>query len=183
MGHVVVIEGAVIVGSELSATLSVMPQPTVRPDWPEILDAYQHGSWQQRFYLDINSGEISCISEQTLALLEACYDDDGELDPSMLTTSALQKAFAVANDDRRFLKIPEQNSAENLHIHDSFANSCESALQRLLYSALNSNDLLRFQLILGMEPNEEARWEQFQRAAYKIILIDWLHTLGFNAAG
>ena len=147
-------------------------------DLEKLCHAYEHGTWSNRFYLDVESGAVLEVTEAVRAKLQAIYDELGEesAEISAEIPPHLQQAHAVELDDVRFRKIPTCSPKTIATLRDLFCETVDPLLQRLLWRALDANDGAWFERILGMESAELTRWHQFKQKEFQTILTDWLKT-------
>lgn len=149
--------------------------------WDDLCQAYWQGSWQNRYYLDQQSGEVVSITEQLRSELQSIYDKVGEDSADVLIDSAeLALAHAVEIDDERYLKIIEwRNFWEEA---DQFAASVSPPFQRLLWQTLDLQNRAAFEQMLQLEPLVAARWQQFKRECAIAQLKNWLDELRLKSA-
>ena len=146
-----------------------MTQLTI--DLNALCEAYEHGSWSRRFYLDSISGAIVEVTETQRIALQAIYDEEGE--ESANIPPALQHAHTVELDDDRFWKIPTCTKKALMQLCNQFSETVERPLQRLLWRALDAHDVGWFERMLGMESAELHRWQQHKQAAHQQTLTNW----------
>lgn len=149
--------------------------------WDDLCQAYWQGSWQNRYYLDLESGGVVCVTEQLRAKLQSIYDEVGEDSADALIDSAeLALAHAVEIDDERYLKIIEWHHFSEEA--DQFAMSVSPPFQALLWQALDFQNRAAFERIVQLEPLVAARWQQFKRDCAIAQLKNWLDEIGVESA-
>lgn len=123
-----------------------------------IYTAMEDDCWERRYYFDVATETVICVTEAVRGALQAIYDVQGE-EIEQLPTPELQRAHEIEIDDERFWRMPAVDAPEKLIQCDLFAESVDSALKNLLYSALDRQDFAWFERILAMESAEYSRWQ------------------------
>ena len=122
--------------------------------------ALEDDCWQRRYYFDVETGSVVCVTEGVRSELQAIYDEQGE-DVDGLPSAELRRAHQVEMDDERFLRVPAVKESEKLARLDDFAAQTDPALRGLLFTALDRRDTVWAEQILGMEPDSLGRWQTF----------------------
>lgn len=133
-----------------------------------LIDAFEKGSWVNRYYLDTETGDVVCVTEKVRGQLQLIYDEVGEFGAEPYLDSApLQLAHLVEMDDVRFRKVPECSRRDWLETAESFAETVPLPLQKLLWTALDRADPVQFERLLTLETGVLGRWQQFKQDRYR----------------
>ena len=157
-----------------------MSRTTITIEFDRLYHAFCNGSWEQRYYLDCQSGDVEWVTEKMRRKLQDVYDAVGEDSAEKHFKGSdgeiyeLEKAHKIEMDDERFLKIPERKIP--IDVYDDFANSCEPAIKKLLWRALDSQGLAHFERILMMDERSGlyAGWHEHLKKHAESELKKWL---------
>lgn len=130
-------------------------------DRAALLLAAREGSWAERYYLDVDTGQVVCVLEADRARLQPYYDAHGEVaaaDHLPQGDARLRAAHAVELDDARYVKLPVLPARQELEWMDAFAGGVDPALRSLLWRALDRDDRSAFERTLRMEPAVARAW-------------------------
>lgn len=119
---------------------------TLRINLDELCEAMENSSYENEYYLDLETGEILFLSE---------YMDDEE-------TGDLKDKIEEESD--RYKRIPKAESHEGYEdIVDFIATVKDERLAELLEVAINGKGAFRrFKDVLLNYPKERERWFQFK---------------------
>lgn len=139
-------------------------------NWTELQQAFLHGSWRERHYLDLETGDVCVLDFAQREQIELISDASAVPD-------ALRLAYAVEMDDERYVPVPICQPRQLAAWRDLFSAECEPPFRRLLWSALDRSDAAHFERTLALEPAEQARWQRELAREVRSVLTLWLRTL------
>jgi hypothetical protein len=162
-------------------------------DLAELEMAFDSGQNMIAYYLDLETGEIYVVAEETSALLEslteAYYDAATQ---SMDWEAAFEEENvrdwqqqAVQEADRseadcgtRFITIPTDSSREGYQNMEAFiAEVSDPHLQSQLERAIDGRGAFRrFKNVLDDYPTEREQWYQFKRERLRQRMLEWLES-------
>ncbi|MBI5876242.1 MAG: hypothetical protein HZB53_01220 [Chloroflexi bacterium] len=167
-------------------------------DLARLCDAFEQSSGALSFYLDVESGAIERIGEETRRILYGLQEmygaDDGTLDIE-LALSRRDLGARVKDDLRaahrieagfgaRYRKVPESDSMDGYADMKTFAESSDAALRERLWRAMQGTGArARFEAILRDAPAEAARWQAYRAGRMQARVNAWLAEEGIEAAG
>ncbi|MFH1074640.1 MAG: UPF0158 family protein [Candidatus Firestonebacteria bacterium] len=125
----------------------------------ELISAFQDCSMEQRYFLDIEKGEIAFILEETM------------------DTEKIEKTWdEIDSNPGRFIAIPERFPNEGYKEMVDFADTViDKQLQEKLYITLNGKGAFRrFKDVLYNYPEEQNRWHSYRDEKAKERIHEWL---------
>ncbi len=139
---------------------------TLKIDLDELCDARENSSFENEYFLDLETGEILFISE---------YMDDEE-------TGKLKDRIEVEFD--RYERIPEVESNEGYDdMVDFIATIEDEHLVELLEVATNGKGAFRrFKDVLLNYPEERERWFKFKDDRIEERALEWLDDIDVTLA-
>src|SRR5512140_3421954 len=156
-----------------------MSLPIVVPlDMSRLCNAFEQSSGVLSFYLDVESGAIERVGEDTRRMLYALQEmysaDDGSLDIEMAL--ARRDVGARLKDDLRaaqrietgfggrYRKVPESDSMDRYADMKAFAASAADSGQRerLWHALQGAGAPARFEAALRDAPGDAERWHTFR---------------------
>jgi hypothetical protein len=157
----------------------------------ELEQAFDNGFETVSYYLDLETGEVVCVTDEERGLLEriteSYYDEQSqtadwetafeEEDIPDWHREPLQDAGRVeAGFGSRFIPIPAQDSHEGYSDMEAFIDTVSnSRLQERLEDAISGRGAFRrFKDVFLEYPAERERWFQFQRERLHQRMLDWL---------
>jgi hypothetical protein len=158
--------------------------------------AFESGFPDTQHYLDLETGQVVSVSDDTWRELEALYDDldleeqeeppplDQLLDARNLPEwqkQTLREAYEVeAHYGTRFISIPRMDSDEGYQdMEDFIATVRDDHVRELLEVAIMGRGAFRrFKDVLLGYPDERERWFAFRDARMQQRVLDWLESLG-----
>ena len=170
---------------------------SVRFDMARLCNAFEQSSGALSFYLDVETGAIERVGEETRRMLYALQEmysaDDGSLDIEMAL--ARREVGARLKDDlraaqrieqsfgARYRKVPESDSMDGYADMKAFAASAaDSALREQLWRALQGAGApARFEAALRGTPGEAERWQSFRAEQLRGRVQAWLAEEGIEA--
>ena len=143
------------------------PRRTVQVDLEELRFAKEDASFEHRYFLDTETGEVILVSE----LFDG--DEAGE-----------QLTRIDEAEPGRYLRVPRAESHEGYEdMQDFIATVRDEHLQELLEVAIEGRGAFRrFKDVLARHPAEEQRWFDFKAAQLDARARDWLADEGCEAA-
>ena len=135
---------------------------TLKIDLDELCSAMEDSSYENKYYLDLRTGEILFLSD---------YMDDEE-------TEKLEDKIDEEPD--RYERIPRVGSDEGYEDMDDFITTVEDEhLAELLEVAINGKGAFRrFKDVLLGYPEERERWFRFRDDRMQERAREWLDDVG-----
>ncbi len=135
-----------------------MEKKTLRIDLGELCDAIENSSFENEYFLDLETGEILFVSE---------YSDDEE-------TEKLKAS--IEEEFERYERIPKAESNEGYQdMVDFIATIDNERLVELLEVAINGKGAFRrFKDVLLNYPGERERWFNFKDNRIEEKALEWL---------
>jgi hypothetical protein len=155
----------------------------------DLADAFDNGFNEVAYYLDLDTGEVVMVTEESRQLLaeisEAEQAETLEATLEAIRTANIPEwemvgvgaAAAVAwADDDRFLEIPRVESWEGYQDMEAFIETVSDAhVQAILAAAIQGKGAFRrFKDTLERYPKERERWFEFLDARSKERVLNWL---------
>jgi len=139
---------------------------TLKIDFDELCSAMENSSYENEYYLDLETGEILFLSE---------YMDDEE-------TVNLRERIDKESD--RYEPIPKVESHEGYEDMRDFIVTVEDEhLAELLEVAINGKGAFRrFKDVLLSYPEERERWFRFKDDRMKGRALEWLDDIDVTLA-
>jgi hypothetical protein len=133
----------------------------LRIDLDELYSALEDGSYEQDYYLDLETGEILFISE---------YMDDEETE---------KMKDQIEDNFDRYELIPKAESHEGYKdMEDFVATVKDEHLAELLVVAINGKGAFRrFKDVLLNYPEERERWFKFKDERIEERALEWLEDI------
>jgi hypothetical protein len=182
------------------------PHPRqLKIDLTELEIAFENSDWEVGYYLDLESGEIIMVQENTFRDLENIYseyeyvieqEDDEDPEPLDLSTTLqsmdlhdwerdmLLQANLVRNGlNERFVRVPLADSHEAFNDMEQFLEKMEnqSTRMRLNQAMRGKNPFRRFKDTLQSYPQERERWHAFKRECTQARILNWLQSINIQA--
>ncbi len=164
----------------------------------DLADAFENGFDEIVYYLDLDTGDVVTITEESRQLLaelpeakqaetlEAVLEALRSADIPEWELDGLYVAAAVEwSDDDRFLEIPRITSWEGYQDMEAFIEtvSDEHAQTRLLAAIQGKGAFRRFKDTLTRYPEERDRWFEFLDARNRERVLSWLREEEIQALG
>jgi hypothetical protein len=166
-------------------------------DLSEFELAIDSGSEMISYFLDLETGEVICVSDEERGWLdsinESYYDHQSE---TVDWESALEQEHVpdwqreqLQNADRveaglgdRFISIPSEDSHEGYRDMEAFITTVRNRLlQERLVRAIGARGAFRyFKDVLLDYPTERERWFQFKQERLQQRILDWLEAYGIT---
>jgi hypothetical protein len=141
--------------------------------WSELDAAFQTGSWEMHFYLDLESGDVVMVTDEASRYLEESLDE--ELPDWM--QEMVKVAQQVEEGCRtRYIQIPQADSHENYRDMEHFIGTVGNPhLQDRLWRAIQGRGAFRrFKDVLLNHPAERERWFAFKDRCVYERMMEWL---------
>jgi uncharacterized protein UPF0158 len=170
----------------------------VKVDLPELEIAFENASWQVSYYLDLDSGEVLHISDETRHMLDDLNEMySGETDEAvnfddivarrelanwvkdeLRTAHQIEQGYGV-----RFIQVPETDAHEGYQDMKGFIETVrDERLREQLWRVIQGQGAFRrFKDTLLDDPHERERWFAFKEAAVRQRITDWLEAEGIEA--
>jgi hypothetical protein len=167
-------------------------------DLGELVMAFEDASGESSYYLDLETGQVIWITQETRWELEALYEEafDPESKEPMDLAQAVEKAgfpdwqkeLMIEADqvDRlygtRYLRVPEADSHEAYRDMECFISTVQDeGLQNRLWHAIEGRGAFRrFKNVLADRYHEEKRWYAFHDEQIQARIRGWLEGKGIE---
>lgn len=167
-------------------------------DWPELEFAFQNASWEANYYLDLETGEVIFVAQETIEQLEMLYEqadepedaDTIDLDAALAKSNLrdwqqaeIRKAAEIeARYGNAIIEIPRAESRNGYADMAAFIDTVsDQRLQGMLEVAIRGRGAFRrFKDVLFEFPQEHERWFAFQSAQLRARIMQWLTTEGIK---
>ena len=165
----------------------------------DLSDAFERASGETSYYLDIETGELHIVAEETRRMLYALQEmygaEDGTLDIEAALArrdlgarlkDALRLAQRIeAGYGARYRKVPESDSMAGYADMKAFIESIQEVqLRESLWQVIQGRGAAeRFRDALLAHPAEQARWDEFKRRQVHQRVLAWLESEGLELAG
>lgn len=152
------------------------------------------------YFLDLETGEVMTFSEEIFREIKArLYDDEyGEIEddieymefdeepeiPDWMTDEMEMVLEILLDESGRYIRIPERQAhVAYQSMRDFIQTVGDPLLKEELSSALNGKGAFRkFKDVLIQFPGERKQWHGYNAKAMKKEGIEWLKSLGIEAA-
>lgn len=156
--------------------------------------AFEDASWGHSYYLDLETGQIVWVSQETYSLLESIYEEtyDPESEEQVDLAEVLREHDLVdwqkdelLEADRveqfygsRYIRVPEADSHEAYRDMERFISTVQDErLQNHLWQAIQGRGAFRrFKDVLAGAYREPKRWFAFQHDQLHERLLGWLES-------
>jgi Uncharacterised protein family (UPF0158) len=163
-------------------------------DLSELIYAFEAGSLESKYYLDLETGEVVLIADETRMELNAIYerlgdaeDADGALFAEALHGSGLPdwQVDLVREADlvergfgARFIEVPHDDSHEGYRDMEAFIETVsDDQLQARLSDAIDGRGAFRrFKDVLLRYPQERDHWFAFKETRVRQRALEWLES-------
>ncbi len=163
----------------------------------ELASAMEDASYEHSYYLDLETGRILFVTEETHTQLEEIYEEapDEETDNNKFDLKSSLKKLDLPDWQKealreaeeiekgfgsRYISIPRADSSEAYgDIEDFIATARSQRLQNQLYQAIRgSHPFRRFKDVLASNSAERERWFNFQESRLRERALEWLEDEG-----
>jgi Uncharacterised protein family (UPF0158) len=167
-------------------------------DLGELAMAYEDATWERSYYLDLETGQVVWISDETRGELESIYEEiyDPESEEPVDLAAALQdydladwQKEELLEADRvdhfcgsRYIAAPVADSHEGYRDMERFILTVQDErLQDRLWQAIQGRGAFRrFKDVLAGYYREEKRWYAFQYDQVTGRILEWLESEGIE---
>ena len=166
-------------------------------DWGELEAAFANPyPWQMNYYLDIDTGHVLMVADETRSQLEQIYEAHFDPDapevfdieavlaqtdlPDWQKESVLTADLVEAHFGSRVISIPQTESHDAYDEMQDFIATIEDDRlhNRLQQAAQGRGAFSRFRDILGQHLAEEQRWYAFKENRANQHILEWLEGEG-----
>jgi uncharacterized protein len=153
------------------------------------------------YFLDRDTGEVIPFSEELLqevqAKLYSCdseeieddieyieYDEEPQELPEWMEDEVELALEILLDEEGRYIRVPERSNAAAFESMAKFIGTLENPLLgEELTAALNGKGAFRrFKNVLIVHPKERKKWHGYNAKEMKKEIIEWLHSIGIEAA-
>jgi hypothetical protein len=170
----------------------------LKVDIDELISAMDDASYEHNYYLDVKTGRILLVTNETRSQLEEIYeaapdeqsDEEFDLESSLeqldlpdWQKDALREADEVKEGfGDRYISIPQVDSDEAYGDMEQFiVTVTEERLRARLWQAIDGrHPFRRFKDVLADYPSERERWFDFQDVRIGERVIEWLEDEGIE---
>lgn len=184
----------------------MLGEPTGRPlrplkvDVEELAFAFENAGFESQYYLDLESGHIVLVTDETRRELEGIYRKESheEDEDASSLTEALERDLPDSDTDAlvmadqmergfgtRYLRVPTIDSHEAYGDMEEFIDTVEDGrLQARLADAIRGRGAFRrFKDVLLEHPPERERWFRFKDEQMRRRVLEWLEEEGIQPVG
>jgi hypothetical protein len=170
----------------------------LKVDIDELISAMDDSSYEHNYYLDVETGRILLVTDETQSQLEEIYeaapdeesDEEFDLESSLeqldlpdWQKDALREAGEVEEGyGDRYISIPQVDSAEAYGDMEEFISTVTNErLQARLWQAIDGKrPFRRFKDALAEYPTERERWFRFEDVRTRQRVLEWLEDEGIE---
>ena len=159
----------------------------------DLIDAFDNDSWEATYYLDLDSGEVILVTDETRGELNAIYkqidqagDELAQFDEGLRRRglpdwmqAAVREADQVEQGfGTRYVEVPRSDSNEGYRDMEAFIDTVhDRRLQYWLWDAINGRGAFRrFKDVLAGHPGERERWFAFKDDRMRQRILEWLES-------
>ena len=164
----------------------------LRVDLVELVGAFDSGPSEASYFLDLETGEVSLVTEEIRSELEACYEAMAEARAQGAVTLAeilerrdlpqwekelvLEADRVEAGFGARYIRVPRDESRDAYRDMEAFVPTVDDgSLQAQPWRAIEGRGAFRrFRDVLADHPHERDRWFAFKEARLRERVLDWL---------
>jgi len=154
----------------------------------ELMIALDNNSWEMNYYLDLETGEVVSVSEETSSALQGILEQAGAETPlngeKLVRQSNLQDwqqeeallAWKIESNFSHYLPIEPDNPYEDYSDMEDFIFTVKDEhLRELLWVAIDGKGAFRrFKNTLLRYPQERERWFSFKDNLIRQRAAEWL---------
>ncbi|MCI0394910.1 MAG: UPF0158 family protein [Chloroflexi bacterium] len=168
-------------------------------DWSELEAAFENASWEANYYLDLETGQVLMVMDETRRELETIYeefyDEDAEETfdlaavlreqnyPDWQQHVMLEADQVEAGLGVTFIAVPHADSREGYEDMEEFIATVQNPrLENELWLAIRGRGAFRrFKDVLAGYPKERERWFAFKSDRLTARIVDWLAAEGIES--
>jgi hypothetical protein len=147
----------------------------IKINWMELEVAIDNNSWEIHYYLDLETGEVIAISDETRGYLDypPGYDLPDWQQQELQAAEQVERGYGT-----RYTAIPRTESHDAYRDMERFIGSVwDERLQNRLWRAIQGRGAFRyFKDVLHEYPAERERWFAFSDRRIKERMLDWLES-------
>ncbi|HZS86480.1 MAG TPA: UPF0158 family protein [Chloroflexota bacterium] len=169
-------------------------------DLEDLAGAFESGFPELHYYLDLETGEVAMVSDETRGELEAIYEDlagGEEVDEAVVAAAIGRREVpdwqkeALLEADRvergygtRYVAVPRDETHAAYRDMEEFISSvADQRLQERLSDAIDGRGAFgRFKRVLSAHDEERERWFAFKDARLRERIVAWLADEGIEPA-
>lgn len=167
----------------------------VKVDWSALEEGFEFGSWEVSYYLDLRTGKVLLITEDTRSKMNDIEESLPDASPEELTEHIQQldleewerdELLGLMAVDEGFnedvIEIPKQDSQSGYQeMEDFIATVKDGHLREKLVIAIQGKGAFRrFKDTVARYPAEEERWFEFKRQQLHERIKEWLEDEGIE---
>ncbi len=179
--------------------MKVQPKRKLRVNLTDLDQAIENTDFEHQFYLDLETGEVVLVDEETRSELERIYEElneagDGEFKhiERAIAESEIadwQKELVLEAHrveegcDTRYLTVPTADSHDGYEDMEDYIETVrDDRLQERLQDAIHGRGAFRrFKDVLGDYPEARESWFKFRDDRVRQRALDWLENEGIEA--
>jgi hypothetical protein len=163
----------------------------VNVDVAELAMALDNSSFEMRYYLDLETGEVILIMDEFARELEAIYDEiyeegrrvvtleahlQGRDDPDWQREMLLEAGRVEQGYGTRYIRVEPDDPYADYNDMERFIGTVEDPqLRERLWRAIKGRGAFRyFKDVLWEHPDVKEQWYEFKEARRQRRLTDWL---------
>ena len=152
----------------------------VEIDWMELDAALQSGSWETRFFLDLETGKVVMVTEEAAGYLDEPPDEElpDWMQHDVEIARQVEEGYGT-----RYTSIPEADSHEGYRDMERFISTVRNPrLRDRLWRAIAGRGAFRhYKDVLADHPAERERWFAFSDRKNQERMVEWLASEGIEA--
>lgn len=144
-------------------------------NWMELDAAFQSSSFEMRYYLDLETGDVVMVTDEIAGYLE----DPPDWELSDWMKEAIEEARQVeAGYGTRYIRVPQADTREDYRDMERFISTVRnSELRDRLWQAIEGRGAFRyFKDVLAEHPAEREHWFSFKDRCIYERVADWLES-------
>ncbi len=144
-------------------------------NWMELDAAFQSSSFEMRYYLDLETGDVVMVTDEIAGYLE----DPPDWELSDWMKEAIEEARQVeAGYGTRYIRVPQADTREDYRDMERFISTVHnSELRDRLWQAIEGRGAFRyFKDVLAEHPAEREQWFSFKDRCIYERVADWLES-------
>ena len=160
-------------------------------DFDALEDAVDNSFYELSYYLDLETGEVILVTEDTRDQLDSITDRTGmeaieavneaiqnEMIPDWQRESLHEAALVEFDRNNRFVQVPPADSRDGYADMEAFIETVsQPRLQERLQTAIQGKGAFRrFKDVLESAPEERERWFEYRDKRLRQRVLDWLET-------
>jgi predicted nucleotidyltransferase len=161
-------------------------------DMVELEAAFENDSWDVSFYLDVETGEVLFVTDETRRELEELYEEGGEagiarrvaaLDvPEWMKEALLEADRVEERYGTGIVEVPRTEPDEAYGVMEDFIATLPDPVLRgrLERAVVGRGAFRRFKDVLASRRDERQRWFDFEREATRSRIVAWLESVGVD---